>query len=515
MRRIESIEIKVLRSHLEIGDYEPALKLISRTIRKKKFNTLFQFGICSLSLSYLSLAFTCFAELKKVDPRNYAVTLNLSKVYYLSGDLKKAISLLETNAQIINEHSVASNLLMYYEYSYLLSSRQRFELAKKIASMYVPDVSIRRMEINVGNKLRVGFVSGDFNLHPVGRLLVPFLENYNREKFDVFLFHTLDQQDSLTQYLGSLSSYENVAKQDDRMLTEYIVDKKINVLIDLAGHSKGGRMQVFANRPAPIQICWIGYFATTGLDCFNAIFLDKWLSSRVSQTDFSEPIVDITSGRFCFIPSSLCPSISNRKKSVDQNNIVFGSFNNVAKYGDDVISTWSQVLTQVPGSVILLKNKTFKDQFSRKRIYRLFEKYGICDERIILENSSNYEVMFSRYNDVDICLDPFPFAGGYTSLEALWMGCPIITLSGDRISGLQTQSYLEILGLDILVAPNIDQYIKTAVGLAKRPDQIGLFARTIRSKLRASSILDVKQHTKNIENAIIQLATDQSTSNRS
>ena len=514
MIRTQSTDVEVLRKYLENSEYELAQKLILKTIKKKKFNALFRLGICALNLSYLSLAFTCFAELKKIDPKHSAINLNLSKIFYLSGDIEQSISLLESDIQFFtNKNLVASNLLMYYEYSYRLSSRQRFELAKNLAPQYIPDDSIRRKEMGVTKKLRVGFVSGDFNLHPVGRLLVPFLENYDRTKFDVFLFHTLDQRDTLTQYLGSLSSYENVANQDDRMLTEYIMDKEINVLIDLAGHSKGGRMQVFANKPAPIQICWIGYFATTGLDCFDAIFLDKWLSKRVSQADFSEPIVDIASGRFCFQPSSLCPSISNRKKSLDQKNIVFGSFNNTAKYGNDVISTWSQVLTQVPGSVILLKNKTFRDTFSRKRIYSLFENYGIADERIILENSSNYDVLLSRYNDIDICLDPFPFSGGYTSLEALWMGCPVITLAGDRISGLQTQSYLEILGLEILVAPDIDQYIKTAVGLAKRPDQIGLFARTIRSKLSASCILDVNEHTKNIENAIIKTTLDPLNSN--
>ena len=230
---------------------------------------------------------------------------------------------------------------------------------------------------------------------------------------------------------------------DDELVTLIQADG-IDILIDLAGFTAGNRLSVFAKRPTPVQASWLGWFNTTGIKAIDYIIVDPLMVQPGEEKYFIEKPVYLPQGRFCYTPPFLCPDV-DVLPATDNDNITFGCFNNISKITDQVVFVWATILRQVPKSRLVLKSPYFKDYEMRKRFTRRFELHGVASDQLDLRPESLHFFMLSEYADIDIALDPFPYCGGLTSCEALWMGVPVVTLPSELSVSRQTESFLQAI----------------------------------------------------------------------
>jgi predicted O-linked N-acetylglucosamine transferase (SPINDLY family) len=292
---------------------------------------------------------------------------------------------------------------------------------------------------------------------------------------------------------------------DDRTLAELIQQDQIDLLIDLSGHTGGTRLNALALRPAPVMVSWLGYFATTGLPYMDAVVLDEWHAPSEVESQFIEPILRLPSGRFCYSPAPWAPESVAPVPSSKNGYITFGSFNNTAKLNDEVLDIWAQVLLATPYSRLLLKWRTFNDEDMRQKVTQALQDRGVGVERIVLRGPSFHADMLHEYADIDIALDPFPFTGGLTSCEALWMGVPIITWPQSRVVSRQTLAILQQIGLPELVAHDAQDYVRIATELATDAKRLQQLRETLRERMRQSPLMDAQTFTRQWEFALLNL----------
>jgi predicted O-linked N-acetylglucosamine transferase (SPINDLY family) len=261
----------------------------------------------------------------------------------------------------------------------------------------------------------------------------------------------------------------------------------------------------FAYRPAPIQLSWLGYYATTGLEYIDAVLLDDWHRYEHSAAQFVEPIVSIPIGRWCFLPAIDPTPLITGPPVIKNGYIKFGSFNNTLKYNSQVYKLWSKILIKVPNSKLILKWRTFNDPEFKHHVINQFKDFGIDPSRIDLQGPSFHIHMLAQYNDIDIALDPFPFSGGVTSCEALYMGVPVITWPQDRVVSRQTYAFLSSIGYPELVAQDEATYIQKTVELANNPKKLAQYRHSLREKMLSSPLMGVKDFTKSLEKTLADL----------
>jgi len=241
----------------------------------------------------------------------------------------------------------------------------------------------------------------------------------------------------------------------------------IDILVDLMGHSGDNRLSIFLNKPAPIQVTYLGYPNTTGLSTMDYRITDGWADPEGEDKYYTEELYRLPEGFLCYKPPDCVPYIE--ETPVKKNGyITFGSFNNLAKLSAETISVWSEIVKTIPGSKLVIKNKPFNDKNVINNYCKLFTSQGIDRDRLFLKgHSSSIEAHLSEYNNIDIALDTFPYNGTTTTCEALLMGTPVITLPGSRHAGRVGGSILSQVGLTELIANNRENYIGTAIRLSK------------------------------------------------
>ena len=356
-----------------------------------------------------------------------------------------------------------------------------------------------------GRPLRVGYVSADFDIHPVGFFVRGVLPAHDPRRVQAFAYNSGDSSNFIAQMIDQGTTVRHVASLDDTQLDALIREDGIDVLVDLSGLTKGTRLAVFAREPAPVLITWLGYWATTGLSCMDAVLLDHWHAPEGTEHYFTEPIVRLPVARFCYQPLSEDPPVHPRPPCMKRGYVTFGSFNNTTKLTGPVLDAWARVLAGVPHSRLLLKWKTFHDVALQERIKRSFEARGIDPTRLEFRGWSPLRTMLAQFNDMDIMLDSFPFTGGMTTCNALWMGVPVVTLAGEGVVSRQGHAILGQLGLEELSARSVEHYVNIAIGLAGNLPLLTLLRCTLRGRMRASPLLDVKGFTRHLEDVFFAL----------
>lgn len=308
----------------------------------------------------------------------------------------------------------------------------------------------------------------------------------------------------MTDEICAACTLRDVSGLNDTALAEQIRADGIDVLIDLSGHTAGSRLTAFAHRPAPVMVSWLGYFATTGLPCMDTVLLDAWHAPPGTEAQFVEPLLRLPSGRFCYQPVRWAPDVAH--PAFERNGyITFGCFNNTAKLNAGVFDAWAQVLQAVPDARLILKWRTFNDEAFRQQVTDAFAARGIATDRIELRGPSFHADLLQEYADLDIALDPFPFTGGLTSCEALWMGVPVVTWPQSRVVSRQTHAFLHQIGLPELSARDAGDYVRIAVELANDRERLAELRATLRDRMRASPLMDVAGFTRQLEDALIDL----------
>lgn len=350
--------------------------------------------------------------------------------------------------------------------------------------------------------LRVGFVSADFGIHPVGWFLQGLFGAHDRKRMEIVCYSGRRMADQMTAKLRAQAAlWRPILGINDATLARQIRADAIDVLIDLSGHTAGNRPGVFALKPAPVQLSWLGYFHTTGLAQMDAVLMDEAAVPSGSERWFVEPVIRLPHGRFCYTPPDYAPP-TVAPPCLARGYVAFGSFNNMTKATEKVVRTWCRILLAVPGSKLILKWKTLGTPAERERVAAQFGAHGIGPGRLDLRGVSEHPAMLAEYGDIDIALDPFPFSGGLTSCEALWMGLPIITLPDSRPVSRQTLGFLRALGCEDWTAQDEEDYVAKAVALAKAPDALAKMRQDQRTRMAASPLCDAKTHAADVEAAI-------------
>jgi protein O-GlcNAc transferase len=350
-------------------------------------------------------------------------------------------------------------------------------------------------------RLRVGYVSADFFRHPVGYLLHPVLAAHDPDAIEVHCYSGRMVEDDLTEELRRHAKvWRSTIGIDDTTLAEQIRSDGIDLLVDLAGHTAGNRLAMFGHKPAPVQASWIGYFASTGVSTIDYILMDDSSVPADAEPWFTETVVRLPGGRFCYTPPDYAPAVAP-PPVLTRDRVSFGSINNLTKVTDEVIALWSAVVRAVPDSRLILKWKSLADEAERRRLTDSFGAHGVEPARLELRPGSPHRESLAQYGDFDIALDPFPFCGGMTSAEALWMGVPIVTLPRRRPVSRQTLAFLTELGLGELAASDEADYVAIAVALARDRDRLATLRAGMRDRMLGTPLCDRARFTRALEAA--------------
>ena len=346
-------------------------------------------------------------------------------------------------------------------------------------------------------RLRLGFVSPDFGLHPVSYFLIQVLENLDRRQAETVCYSDRQKTDAMTDRLrATATDWRDARALNDQQLADQIRADRIDIAIDLTGHTGGNRLLAFARKPAPIQISWLGYVGTTGLSAMDYLLADRYQVPEAAEPFIAERVLRMPDGFICYEPPSDAPSVSPLP-ALAQGYVTFGSFNFPAKITPEVVALWARILLRVPGSRLVLKYRRLDTPSVARRIVQMFAERGVDSSRLELLGWSRHQDLLEQYHRVDVALDPFPYNGGSTTCEALWMGVPVVTCPGETFAGRHSLSHLSNVGLTETIADDLEEYVELAAGLAADlPRLAGIRAR-LRQQMADSPLCDGKRFAEN------------------
>lgn len=395
-----------------------------------------------------------------------------------------------------------SNMLLAMHYSPQYSSHDFFERSRKWERLYgrTPQVGHSNTP-DCNRKLKVGYVSSDFRTHSVSYFFKPLIARHLRSEFEIICYSDVTKPDATTELLASQADlWRDVAGRSHEDVRDLVIHDKVDILVDLAGHT-GKRLALFSLKPAPVQITWLGYPDTTGLSTIDYRLTDGIADPDGVDRFHSEKLVRLPQGFLCYEAPTDAPDVGPAP-ALAAEGVTFGSFNNLNKITPEIIRIWCSLLLRVPKSRLIMKGRHFADAGIRRRYIEMFAAGGILLHRIDLRPwEDTTAAHLAVYNEIDIALDSFPYNGTTTTCEALWMGVPVVTLSGDRHAARVGESLLSCLGMPELVAKTSGEYIDIAGNLAMDIPRLVRIRETLRSEMENSSICDAKAFTGNIEEA--------------
>jgi predicted O-linked N-acetylglucosamine transferase (SPINDLY family) len=338
--------------------------------------------------------------------------------------------------------------------------------------------------------LKIGLVAAEFGRHALSGWLLAALDAIHHAGFSVFCYSNRSIEDTLTERFKSLANgWRRIVGMSDRALAEQIRADEIDILVDISGHTAFGRLTCCALKPAPVQTSWLGYPFTTGLPAIDYCLMDAVAVRPGEERHFVEEVVRLPTGRVCYVPPEQAPDVA-APPCTRQGWITFGSFNHLAKLTPQVLETWCRLLHRLPTARLILKASAFGAPAVAERVRGAICNTGITSGRLELRGPSDQLGLLAEYGDLDIALDPFPFSGGVTSCEALWMGLPIVTLALDQPVSRQTRGLVEAIGRPEWVAADIEGYLDIAVRLASDPAALAAMRAEQRQHMRASALCD-------------------------
>ncbi|TAL09208.1 MAG: tetratricopeptide repeat protein [Nitrospirae bacterium] len=447
-----------------------------------------------------------FRRALAIKPDSSEACNNLAGTFKDQGKIHEAMEWYKQALAINPGNATAhSNLLLAMSYDPAVDSKTMAREHRRWNERHVRALSSQRPRFanrrDPERQLRVGYVSADFHSHPIGHWMVPLLAHHNRAGFEIYAYSAGVKVDQVTCCLqASTDVWRRIAGMSDEAVADMIRADRIDILVDLSGHTAGTRLLVFARKPVPVQVTYLGSWSTTGLSTMDYKLTDRFLTPPRGSEWFSEKLVRLPGGFVCYQPPHNAPPVTPPPSSAT-GRVTFGSFNNVAKLTLPVVALWAEILCGVPEAILLLKDRTLVDPRQQDRCRGLFEARGVEARRLELLPATPFPDHLKEYGRIDIALDPFPYNGCYTSCEALWMGVPVITLAGCMTYGRYGVSLLSTLGYSQLIADTPKAYLKIAVGLAKKCKDLAALRAELRPRMAASALCDAKAFAQGVEQA--------------
>lgn len=466
------------------------------------------YAVALIELNRREEALPELERLQALLPDVAEVHFNLAGIYREFGRTDEAIATYRRSLELVPDHAPThSNLLLELNYSAnedaaaIFAEHQRF--GARFARRYeapAPDPAWPR-------RLRVGYLSPDFRNHVVMRFFEPILAQHDRGRFEIFCYHTNPRKDDVTERLRALAEHwVNAEEYLEAELAERIRADRIDLLVDLAGHTAGNSAPVLAMKPTPVQATFLGYPNTIGLGAVDYRITDAWADPPGEADRYStERLVRLPRSYFCYRPEPDSPAVAPLPAQ-STGTVTFGCFNNFAKLSAPFLDASARVLAQVPGSRLILKGRPLTVRSVAESVRGRFRRAGIDPARVELRGwEAGVKDHLAIYNSVDIALDSFPYNGATTTCEALWMGVPVVSLAGDRHAGRMGSSLLHAMGLKQLLTHDVDTYVATCVGLAADIGQLAEMRRGLRERLQRSPLMDETGFTRMLERCYVEM----------
>jgi protein O-GlcNAc transferase len=493
------------------GDLEAARDCYLRLVELHPENAsgYFALGNIFARLYAFELARNAYFRATELEPGLTGAWANLGNIEKYLGRFHEAINCyrqaIERDTdpgQQAKRHSYLLFSLHYDEsFSHGALYQAHLEWAMRYASPLYPLRPVWPNTPVVGRTLRLGYVSGSFDGQIMGHFLQNVFAHHDRSQFQIFLFSSTRIKDAHTEKFQQLcQSWIDIEAVDDESAAESIRKSEIDILVDLDGHTQKGRPLIFARKPSPVQVAWSDYFNTSGMETVDYILTDSYTTPESSPQLFSEVPVRLPQTRLCYTPVEYAPPIA-LMPSLSGTPFTFGSFNRQDKLHPALLRIWADILHAAPGSRLLLKNRALQVPTVRQSLENSFAGLGISSSRLLLRGPSPHAEMLSEYGDVDVALDTFPYNGGLTSCECLWMGVPIVALEEERMIGRQTAAMLRLLGLDDWVVKSSEDYIRLAVEMSRRRAEVASLRASLRQRMAQSPLCDAPQFARDLESA--------------
>jgi predicted O-linked N-acetylglucosamine transferase (SPINDLY family) len=420
----------------------------------------------------------------------YLEILDVDRAYYY---LEKSINLDKNNAKIFSR-LISTSLYLNKDINHY----------KKISEEYAnikSDKIVKKYEhknfLHLPKKIKLGFISADFREHPVGYFLLDFLSEIKKFNFELYAYFNFSNEDDYTKKIKkNFNTWKNITLLDDADVAALIKEDGINVLIDMSGHSGDNRLPIFTYKPAPVQISWAAYLASTGLKEIDYIIGDIYSIPEKDFTNYTEKVLQLKNIWCCLSTSDIANITPSSLPALNNGYITFGCFNNPNKINENFIRVCSKILLNVENSKISLQSSHFIESINRNKILKLFEKNSISSNRVILGYEAERTKLIKSYDNIDIALDTFPYSGGTTSFELSWMCVPLLTKKGDRFISKCGESINYNLGMEDWIAKDEDDYINKAVLFSKDIKKLEMTKKKLIQYSRGSNLFNMNKFAK-------------------
>jgi len=486
--------------YCKLGQFKPAHTVFSRAINMDTENAQvwLGLGVALEGMGREESAVNAWRKAVILSPGMGAAHFSLGSTLASFGDHDAAIASLRRALELMPTSPVIhSNLIVALHYASDVDRKALFDEARTWNRHFAP-VAVSRPVIHNPDperQIRVGFISDDFRFHAVAFFFLDTLACRPGDQWHATLYANQSTKDEQTgAFMKACDVWRDVNALSDEALAAQVRDDAIDILIDLDCHTKGGRLPVFAHRPAPVQATWLDYVDTTGMDVMDYIIADRYLVPPEFEDAYTEEVIRMPDDALCYSPPDYELPVSP-PPAMKNGFITFGCFNTAHKISTDTAALWSKVLGAVEDSRLLLSVPVYRNDAVRHRYMDLFQSHGIGHERIEFRAGDSHEKFLAQYADVDIALDTTPYSSGLNTCEALWMGVPVIALAGDRQSARLATSHVMNAGLEDLVATSWEEYVEKAAALASDIPALAARRDGQRETVLASPLCDRQRFT--------------------
>jgi len=453
-------------------------------------------------LQNLDAATDAFNRSLSLDPNNVAALNNLALTLHDSGLIEEAVSTYR-RAVAIDPTAVMAhgNLLYAMHFDPRFSAQDILHEHKIWAARHADPLTVsapsHTNDLSPDRPLKIGYVSPHLYDHVVGRFMLPLLQNHDRDRFHISCYtDQFHDRDPIAQKLRSAAhTWRTTRGLSDEDLAHLIRQDQIDILVDLTMHMSGSRLLAFARKPVPVQVTYLAYASTTGLAAMDYRLTDPHLDPPGTDANYTEKSLRLPDSWWCYQPPDSAGHITPLP-ALTTNSITFSSLNTFAKVTPNALNTWAAILRAVPNSRLLLHAR---DGSHRQRTLNLFAREQISPDRVRFVSFLPLHDYFALYNQTDIALDPFPWAGGTTTFDALWTGVPVITLAGQTAVGRGGASILHNLGLTELIARDTNHYIAIATSLAADLPRLSALRQSLRPNLQSSAFTNAPKFVMKVE----------------
>ena len=496
--------------HIEAGDYEGAASLVEALLQKEPQSVYGAFLHARILFAEGKLLSAHEALAALLQREEGLAPLYVEKVCNLLGQIARTMGLAEEAAAAYEKAAAAaetpelravawSNVL--FALHFLRVPQQEVYRAHCAYGELFRDVMpfLHRLR-QKRRKIRIGYISPDLRRHVVLRFAEALFTHYDAERFEVYCYQNGPEDEESRRVMRLVDAWRNISPLSPQEAARRIYEDGIDVLVDLAGHTRGTALPVLAHRPAPVQMSGIGYFATTGLPAVDYMIGDVWLDGAPAGIKeapfFTEKLLVLSHTHLCYTPEAGAPP-AGAAPCLRKGFVTFGSFNAFAKASDETLAAWAQILAAVPQSRLLLKSAAFSSEEGCTAALERLQAAGIAPARVELRPDTREYL--HEYHDVDIALDTFPYPGGGTTFDALYMGVPVVTLKGDSHGTRFGCSILANLGLEDLAVADAASYVEKAAALAEDTELLAALHRNLRPMMEKSPLMDGASYVAALE----------------